>query len=85
MKTLIELFIITACLVKIDGERLHLDENTIVELPADEADAVRDANRGRVPTPADRKRVAEAEAAAKAAAKKAADEAKKASNPPAAP
>ncbi len=69
MKTLIELYIISACLVRIDGERRHLDENTIVELPADEAAAVIDANRGRVPTPADRKRVAEAEAAAKAKAK----------------
>lgn len=71
----IVLFIIASCSARVDHELRDFEACTIVELPEQTALDIIQANRGRIATEADRKRVAEAKAAAEAAAKKAADEA----------
>lgn len=74
----ITLFIIAACSAVVDHELRDFEANTLAEVPEQVGLDIIQANRARIATEADRKRVAEAEAAAK----KAAAEAKKAKDAP---
>jgi len=78
----ITLFILAACSAVVDHELRHFEANTLAEVPEAAGLDIIQANRGRLATDADRKRVADAEAAAEAAAKKAAAEAKKLKDAP---